>query len=778
MKFRNISIILAFLSFELKVFSSPINDITSNIEVSTDEESAVETVSVDVEYSDGEGVENSEYDEIVSDSVNNEECLTPECQDISKRILNSIDVSVDPCDDFYQFTCGNWMNENEIPKYDSSINEDKKNDDRTKEILREILEGDYQISKDLNTTGQEYDRETFGKLKSFYDVCMDVDSINKMGGEPLLNFINQLKINENKEEYKSVDGLTNLIADLHYHNLYAFFGTYVSEDPMDPEKHIIYLMQPGVILTYIPAGLKFPKQFYESEEIVSFYKEVIMNTLNNLYGDQTERNIEDMTNSIVEFEKALADLTFPREYYMNIKSLYNKSNIKMMAKEYPNINWKLFFEKRFEAYGIENPIDDDTVIINASPEFFEGLNKLLEETDIDTMLAYVEWNIILQYIKYVADDINKDYIEFENLLNDITEITPRYKTCISEIDNIMGHALSKFYIEKTFSEKTKEDNKEYIKNIKEAMKKRILNMDWFDDQTKENAIEKVTKLDSDNIGYPDFIKDPQMLYKKYEDLKIDSESLFNSILNYNKYFSKFLLTDYVNEINKDNMKWLLTAQTSNAFYYPSYNSITLLAAYLQPPNYDVNAPDYLNYGGIGSTIGHELTHAFDNNGKDYDANGKIFDWWTNSTLSEFNNLSQCFIDQYNSYYIEDEEGEKHHLNGKLTLGENLADSGGLARAYEAWKNSLNGNPEIVKERNKRLPGLSNYTFDQLYFISYGQTYCENIRTDSVIYNLNTDPHSPNKFRVNGVVGNYDTFAKVFNCPKNSPMNPDKKCSIW
>lgn len=338
----------------------------------------------------------------------------------------------------------------------------------------------------------------------------------------------------------------------------------------------------------------------------------------------------------------------------------------------------------------------------------------------------------------------------------------RYYTCYEYIDNIMPMAIAKYYIKKNFNDNVKSEVQQMVKNIKEAMINRISKMEWLDEETRDYAKIKVEKM-KEKIGYPEDIMIPKKLYQRYENIEINDLfdlTILNNIFSYGKEL-KIL----------DPNEWISTPYEVNAYYDPISNSILFPAAYLQSPIYSSNEQDYINYGAIGSTIGHELTHAFDNSGRLFDVDGNMRNWWTDNDNEEFLEYSQCFIDEYDSitYPL---GGETLKVNGKKTLGENLADNGGLARAYDAWQLSIQKNPEKAVERNMKLPGFENYTTDQLFYIVYGQKRCSND------YSPESDNHSPGIARVNGVVANSEHFAKTFNCPEKSPMNPDNKCVLW
>ncbi|ORX79660.1 zincin [Anaeromyces robustus] len=342
----------------------------------------------------------------------------------------------------------------------------------------------------------------------------------------------------------------------------------------------------------------------------------------------------------------------------------------------------------------------------------------------------------------------------------------------------MDMALGKIFVEKYYSDEIKKDIEEKIINFEETMIQRISQISWIDKQTKNYAIQKVSKI-KNKIGYPDYIKNPKNLYEKYEKLEVNDKDFYINSINYWKYIMLEDLKSIKYPLNKDD--WRNPPQTLNAFNEIYSNYMVYPAGILQPLFYKTNEPDYLIYSTIGAIIGHEITHAFDNTGRLYDEEGNINNWWTYSTAKEYDNLTQCFIDQYNNYYIEDLNGNKYYVNGLATLGENIADNGGFTRSFEAWKKSMTKNStnnKNIENRNFKLPGLSDYTFDQLFFIAFGQFFCKKEDLNISIRNISRDVHSPSKFRVNGYVSNSDYFAEIFHCPVGLSMNPNKKCLIW
>jgi len=362
--------------------------------------------------------------------------------------------------------------------------------------------------------------------------------------------------------------------------------------------------------------------------------------------------------------------------------------------------------------------------------------------------------------------------------------------CLNMINVIMPLPLSKYYSEMKFNENIKSVAINMIENIREAMMNRIQEIEWLDESTRKYAIEKVSKMNYD-IGYSDLILNPENIYNYYKPLINVHDDYLSIITGYSNNYKRMENIVIYNEDlkNIENLEIevidylknsiitllddLLPTYIVNAVYSRENNKMEFSTSILQKPNFSINQPDYINYGVLGSIMGHELTHAFDDSGKLYDAYGKENNWWTDNDNEEFNEYSQCFIDQYGNYSY-DIKGKKNYVDGKLTLGENLADNSGVERSFEAWKMSIENNPEEAVQRNMKLPGLSHYTMEQLFYISFAQFYCEkNVENEDFL-----DPHSPGKFRVIGSLTNNKRFAKTFNCPAKTPMNPDHKCILW
>ncbi|ORX68079.1 zincin [Anaeromyces robustus] len=710
---KNIHIILAFLSFAFYVTSSPINRKVNKFR----------------KYKNsGNQVENVDNEDI---------CNTPECKAIAEEILNHINEDVDPCDDFYEFACGKWMKANEIPADEVSISNLDSIRDNNINVITEILNGEYKPNENLTEEQQKVDKDNFTQIQNLFKSCMDTDTIDAKGKEPLVKLIKELNINNKDVDYTKVKGLTDLLVKLHYYNSAAFFDYMIDSDSIDSNKKVFYIVQ---------ADLGLSIDYFGDEEIVQIYKQTIHDMFANIFNEKSEEEIEKFSASVYDFEEKIAKISLNSQEVQESfhdPNMNKRFNLETIGEAYPYIDWKAFFTNIYEKININKEFNNDITIIDVTSSYFEKLGDILKNTDNETLTAFAEWIIIRKFGKYIANEYKAPLKELNKVLTGIEDDGERNEYCINSIlDSYMGMATGKLFIENTFAGNSKEIAESIIDNIKEAMVKRIPNMTWLDEPTAEYAVNKTLAIEK-MIGFPDYITDPIELAKDYEGLK-----------SYEMY-----------------------PQTVNAYYHPPRNQIVFPAGILQKPTFNYHSPSYLNYGGFGAIAGHELTHAFDNNGRNYDIEGNYANWWTDSTNKEFNELTQCFIDQYSSFTIEDKNGKKYNVNGKSTLGENLADNGGVDRAYEAWKISIEKDIN-AKENNKLLPGLTKYTQDQLFFIAFGQTWCTKRRPEIAVKYIKTDVHSPPQYRVNGVAYNSQRFAKIFNCPTKSPMNPEKKCVIW
>ncbi|ORX38765.1 zincin [Piromyces finnis] len=771
MKFQQIGVVLTFLSLNLNgALSLPANKIGSRIdELDPQKIDDIFGINVNLRRPNITAILSKISDKIqegkdkIKKYKKDEVCMTDECVESSKKILSSMDTTVDPCDDFYQYACGGWMEQNEIPSNSVSISTSIKGNARNMEIIKNILERDYKVNENLSPEEQELDKNLFNKLKTIFNTCMDVDKINAKGKQPLIDLYDKLKIYENRENYKDVNKFTEQLVTLNKYGIFPFFKI---GGHTDYEKANHYL------IAFLQNGLTLSKDYYSYDVVLVELRKYIKNILTLIF-DSTERDIDAMADSILEFEKKVANAYVPSVKLQNPQFYYNKRTIKELSERYPKINWSLFFKQRLANHNIDFEFDDETIFIDMTPDYLTTLNEILEESDVDSIAYYLEWRVIDRFYEYLSSDLQGPVKEFSDFLYGGSVETPLYDKCSSMVDDMMEMAVGKYFVEEAFDSNTKPAVKEVFKNIKQSMIERIPQMEWLDKETSDYAIEKV-KMIKENIAYPDYLMDLEKMTKKYEYLELNPDDYLGNVISYlNMYYRNDL-----NRIVEPTSDWRYSPQTFNGFYYPPDNSINILAGILQSPFYDSHEPDYINYGGLGMLVGHELTHAFDGTGRQFDKNGSMTNWWTSSTAENFSNASQCFVNQYSNYTIVGSDGNNYNVDGEFTLNENISDNGGVDRAYEAWKISMNNDEKEAKERNKILPDFTKYTRDQLFFISFGQIWCSKMRPEVAVQRLSQDNHAPSEWRVKGVLRNSKYFAKAFNCPVNSPMNPEQKCSIW
>ncbi|KAI8354174.1 hypothetical protein BD560DRAFT_336420 [Blakeslea trispora] len=447
-----------------------------------------------------------------------------------------------------------------------------------------------------------------------------------------------------------------------------------------------------------------------------------------------------------------------------------------LAKLAPRVDWGLYVSQLLPSSA---PHPDKIVV--TFPKFIGNVSEeLLDKESARTLQAYFSWRAIYAYSDALSEDIREPIHRLNSRLigTNPKSKKPRWDTCLDEINGALGFMAGRYYVLDKFGGEAKERADDFINSIKEVFLKRLPELEWIDESTRRKAEEKVDKLIR-KVGYPESSPDimsPVSLSGHYGDLTIHSDDYFSNYANARRFE---VLTQW-RQVGKtpDRAKWLMYPHEVNAYYNPASNEIAFPAGILQNPFFGANYPDYLNYGGIGVVVGHELTHGFDSTGRHFDAEGRLVQWWTNETAKEFEEKAKCFVKQYSNFTLVDEKGEAIHVNGKFTLGENLADNGGLGQSYAAWKQRYDSDPQSKRYNNVRLPGLDALSPEQLFFVNFGRIWCNKATPAQAKKGILTNEHSPNVWRVNGAVQNSNEFAELFKCPAGSPMNPTKKCELW
>ncbi|CEP10669.1 hypothetical protein [Parasitella parasitica] len=737
-------------------------------------------------------------------------CETQACKETAYSILHDLDLNADPCSDFYQYTCGNWIKDHKIPDSESSVGSFNNLKNANVDGLAAMLEGSYEDllqgipnrdSSFLDNAQIDKDRENFNKVKAYYRSCMDEDTINRLGPTPIYPEVSKLlaKLGFNEEftdtRFTSdhVRQFTETLIHLGTEGVDNLFSFGVGADDQSPDENVIAIDQPSL-------GLP-SREYYEQPEVIAAYRAGLTSLLDAVLGEpkgttemdnlrrekMKENNlqmlgdvdIEYMVDRFIEFESHLAKLTLPNDQLQNPIDLYNPMSIAQLLQNYPIADWIQLF-RHFTPNEASLP---ERVIVTV-PRFMQDLTDWLinsaardDGATTQSIREYFIIKTILANIGNVDKDTREIYRSMNSKISSGTTAPPkRSRVCLSATSNTFGQLLGRFFVLKNFGgEPQREQVASFIDNIQITWSERLDQIDWLDAETRAKAIEKVKKIkhkEAYSTLTPD-VRSADSLANYYSDINID-------VLNFYANQKSAILWDNKKSWSQigqkvDKSVWHMDPHEVNAYYSPVFNEVVIPAGILQSPFYHSELPNYLNYGGIGVVIGHEFTHAFDNSGRLYDGDGKLNAWWSDATTEAFEARSQCFNDQYSSFFIEGPNKTTYHVNGKMTLGENLADNGGVHVALAAMRKSLQENPE----QNKALPRLDTLSPEQLFFINFGRVWCSNMRPEMAVRAVRGDVHSPAKVRVNAAVQNSLDFAEAFKCGRrDKEMNPANKCSIW
>ncbi len=652
-------------------------------------------------------------------------------EQIAADVTSAMDRSADPCQDFYRYACGGWLDATELPadksRYTRSFTVIF---ERNRELVRALLE------EAASAPGGDPDRQRIGH---FYGSCMDEAAVEKARTAPLAPLFARIAT------VQDAAGLLAVAGELQRAGVPALLEPAVFPDFQNPDLDIGWLFQ---------GGLGLPdRDYYVSEdpakqELLAAYQPHVARML-GLAGEDAETAARHAA-SIVAFETELARASRPAEEMRDFERLYNKLDRAGLAELTPRLPWDGFFA------GLGHPgIVDLSVTV---PEFFQTLERLATGTDADTLQAYLRWHTVNALAPVLSEAlVAADFDFFGRTLRGTQENEPRWKRCVSATEEAMGELVGKLYVERRFAGSSKATALEMIGDIEAAFEAGLPAFSWMDEATREGARRKVATL-VDKIGYPDRWRD-------YSGLATVPGDYFANTLAANAF--EF---DYqVGKIGKpvDRSEWGMSPQEVNAYYNPLWNEIVFPAGILQPPFFHKDFPAAMNYGAVGGVIGHELTHGFDDQGRKFAPDGRLTDWWAPEAEERFGAQTQCVADLYGGYEVLPGVA----VNGQLTLGENIADVGGLRegyRAYKAWE-ARNGAPEPAIE------GLSN---DQLFFVAWAQAWCELSTEERLRLQVTTDPHSPARFRAVGPLTQTPAFAEAFRCAEGTAMNPPTRCEVW
>ena len=650
--------------------------------------------------------------------------------------VDLIDKNTRVQDNLFNHVNGIWSKNTKIPDDRVRWGSFDELREKTSQNLLDIMKKS-SIDKDIDSKSDE------GKAVLLYNLYTDTLERNKQGVKPILRYI------ERVNEIKSINQIDDLLIDFYPKGSLALFYFRVTADSKDSNLNILK-MYPGVL------GIErdyYLKKDENSKKILGEYKNHIKRMFKLVGFSEIESKEE--SSKIIEFEKKIASIRLDKVSRRDASKTYNPIQLKELYEYLPLINWK----KIFNSVGLKNI----NSLVLSDLNYFKSINKILQTVSIDYIKSYLKWTIIDGSASSLSMDVDRANWEFYGkVLNGSVSQRALDKRAVQVINSSLGDALGKVYVSDKFTQEAKNIMIELIDNLKIAYTKRIENLKWMDSVTKINAINKLKKMKV-KVGFPDKWEDySKLLLIKDE----NNSSYFEARINIAEYNFFDNLSDFGKPVDKS--QWLLTPQTVNAGYVPIFNEIIFPAAFLQPPFFDMYADPAVNYGAIGSVIGHEILHGFDDSGADFDEVGNLRNWWTDKDLKKFNKLAGKLADQFSE--IEVLPG--NFINGQFTLGENIGDLGGLRAAYDAYK--------IYKKNNKTPDSIYGYTPEQLFFISYANNFRGKIREEAQKNYLRIDPHSPGYFRVNQSVRNMDEFHEAFNTTSKDSMFliKDKRVSIW
>jgi putative endopeptidase len=652
-----------------------------------------------------------------------------EAQSLKSFDTEALDRTADPCVDFYQFACGNWVKKNPIPPDRSRWGRFQELEEHNQTILNGILQKAAVPDPKRDATDQ--------KIGDYYASCMDEATIDKKGLAPLKPELDRIAA------VKSMAELPEIIGFLNARGIGAALSWNSGQDFKDATQVIAQADQGGLGL---PERDYYLKTDATSVQLREDYVKHVQRML-ELSGEPPAKAATD-AKTVMAIETSLAKVSMPLVDRRDPEKIYHKMERAQLQQLAPAFNWNQYFDSaKVPAFQYVNV---------AVPDFFKGLNGLIKSVPLDDWKTYLRWHVIHGTAVYLPKAfVDENFAFFGKELTGAKEIRTRWKRCVQYTDDDLGFALGQRYVELTFGAEGKQRTLAMVHALERALGEDIQGLDWMTPQTKKAAAVKLEHI-VNKIGYPDKWRD----YSTLEIVRGDAmgNSLRANTFEFNRRMS---------EIGKpvDRSEWEMTPPTVNAYYNPLMNDINFPAGILQPPFYSNRIDDAVNYGGIGAVIGHELTHGFDDQGSQFDANGDLRNWWTEGDKKAFDGREECFVKEYGSFTAIDDV----HLNGKLTLGENTADNGGLRIALMALLDTIGG---------KKVPPVDGYTPEQRLFISWGQVWCQNQTPESLRLQAATDPHSPGKDRVNGVVQNMPEFRRAWGCEEGQPMAPANSCRVW
>ncbi|HEX2572438.1 MAG TPA: M13 family metallopeptidase [Polyangia bacterium] len=645
--------------------------------------------------------------------------------------LAAMDKSANPCVDFFAYACGGWLKNNPIPPDQAGWSVYAKVQDENERYLWGVLNEASQLRSDRRPIDQ--------KIGDYFSSCMDEAAVEKAGVAPIQKLLDEIAL------LNSRDDLPHLFARLHVtlDDNDLGFGFSSDQDFGNSASVIAFATAGGLGL---PDRDYYTKEDPKSQEIRQRYVAHVAEML-RLLGEMPER-ADTFAAQIMKLETSLARASLTRVEKRDPAKLHHKLTRAQVQALTPSFRW----DRYLKVVGVPGVKE-----INVTePEFFRQFDAELKNTDLDTWKAYLRWHLGTLMAPYLSTPfVEANFNFYRKYLRGVTAMRPRWKRCVNYVDRDLGEALGQVFVEKTFGPEVKQRTLAMVVEIEKAMQAEIQSLDWMSPATQQKAMEKLRAM-VNKIGYPE-------KWRNYSGLDVQRDDFAGNVLRASEFEARRRLAKIGKPLDRG--EWNMTPPTVNAYYNPQMNDMNFPAGVLQPPLFDFKLDDAPNYGDTGGTIGHELIHGFDDEGRHFDARGNLRDWWTPKDAAEFEKRAACVVDQYAQYPIIDDI----KINSRLTLGEDLADIGGTLIAYKAWRNAT---------ANQRLREVDGFSPDQRFFIGFAQWACGHERDESKRLNAITNPHSPPKYRINGVVANLPEFRDAFQCKAGQPMVKDPVCRVW
>jgi predicted metalloendopeptidase len=711
-------------------------------------------------------------------------CETEECVKLAGNVLSSMDTSVDPCEDFHVYACGNWEAKYTIPDDKSRLSTFTLLSEENTAKLRTLLESD----------GVE------NEATIFYDSCMDLETLESVGSSPLNEFMLHIQFSSSSVDTwneQSLDELSEMLAYLSRLGVEPLLGMGIGSDDQDSNRNVVWIGQGGLTL---PSREYYVGKDIDQDETLGFLQSHITEFFELLFNSNISSPLyairpsdaRAVSRKVVEFEKKLAEIFATKVELRQPSFYYNPTNLSSLESTSPVLRWRTLLRPLLESgYRYDQrvsesndpviPSDDDIFFANAlgsdekliveTVSYLQSLESVLNESGREAVLWYLRWHLLSSFAHHLSKAFRDKAFEMSKSVYGVETMSARWKICTSRANYYRSDDLGKMFVDKHFKKESLSAAQEMVSDLKDATIENFNRLPWMDSETRNAAVEKCERI-VDKIGYPNFYENPNGIRDSYKGWseEVTLSSYFQNVL----HGREFLLSKSSSSLRKpvDKSVWAMSPPEVNAYYSPSKNEIVFPAGILQPPFYSKDFPDSFNYGGIGAVIGHELSHGFDDSGANFDENGNFNPWWSESSRESFEVKTNCMKRQYSSYSLSTKSGDRLYINGNLTIGENIADNGGLKNAHAAWLKR-----DTLSKTRRALPGL-DLTNEQLLFVSYAQVWCSLYREDSLLAQLRSDPHSPGKFRIIGPLSNSLEFSNAFKCDEDDQMRSSSRCEVW